>query len=95
MDTLRRIDVSGLSVIGVSINEDWKSVNPFLKEEKVNYPVVLGDWDFARPFGVDSRLPVTLLIDRDGKIADLHPGMVNKEVFENEIKTLLQEAPAT
>src|SRR5262245_32988675 len=34
----------GLSVLGVSLDEDgWKSVKPFLAENKLNYPVVIGD----------------------------------------------------
>ena len=83
---------SGLSVVGVSLDDDgWKSVKPFLEEKKLNYPVVIGDWDLAKRFGVDSGLPVTLLIDRDGKIADLHAGMVDKDAFEGEVQTLLKE----
>jgi len=81
----------GLSVIGVSMDEDgWKSVKPFLEEKKMNYAVVIGNEDLARLYAVDA-LPVTLLIDRDGKIADSHPGMVDKDAFENEIRVLLQE----
>ncbi len=45
----------------------WKSVEPL---PKVNYPVVLGDWDFRKLVGV-TALPVTLLIDRDGELAVL------------------------
>jgi hypothetical protein len=36
-------------------------------------------------------MPMTLLIDREGKIADSHSGVVNKDGFEREIQTLLQE----
>ena len=32
-------------------------------------------------FGFNS-MPATLLIDRNGKIADLHVGMVDKDAFE-------------
>jgi len=82
----------GLSVVGVSMDEDgWKSVKPFLEEKKVNYPVVIGDWDLAKLFGI-TALPVTLLIDRDGKIADLHAGMVDRGAFEHEIQILLKES---
>ena len=81
---------SGLSVIGVSLDKDWKSVKPYLEERKVNYTVVIGNWDLANRFGIVNALPGTLLIDRDGKIADLHVGMVNKEAFENEIRILLK-----
>ena len=51
---------------------------------------MIGDWDLASRFGI-TALPVTLLIDRDGKIADLHEGMVDKSAFESEIKLLLKE----
>jgi glutathione peroxidase-family protein len=37
---------------------------------------------------------MTLLIDRDGKIAESHAGMVDKDAFEKKIKTLLQKSPA-
>jgi hypothetical protein len=34
---------------------------------------------------------VTLLIDRSGRIADWHVGMVVKSTWEDEIRTLLRE----
>ena len=43
--------------------------------EKVNCPVVIGDWDFAKLVGV-TALPVTLLMDRDGELADSGHGCV-------------------
>jgi hypothetical protein len=36
-------------------------------------------------------LPVTLLIDRNGLVADSHAGVVDKDVWEAEIQTLLRE----
>src|SRR5438132_3140728 len=59
----------GLSVIGVSMDENgWKSVKPFVEEQKMNYAVVIGNEGLAKLYAVDA-LPVTLLIDRNGKIA--------------------------
>jgi len=86
-----RYKSSGLAVIGVSMDGSWKTVEPFLKQEKVNYPVVIGSDDLAKLYGV-SQMPMTLLIDRDGKIADSHVGVVNKDAFESEIRTLLHES---
>ena len=81
----------GLSVVGVSMDEDgWKSVKPFLAENKINYPIVIGNSDLGGQFGV-SGLPLTLLIDRNGKIADSHAGMVDKDAFEREIQSLLKD----
>ncbi len=82
----------GLSVIGVSMDEDgWESVKPFREEKKMNYAVVVGNEDLAKLYAVDA-LPVTLLIDRDGKIADSHAGVVDKDAFENEIRVLLEDS---
>ena len=61
---------SGLSVVGLSVDEDgWKSVKPFLTEQKVSYLVVIGNWDLAARFTVTAQrgLPVTFLIDRAGQ----------------------------
>jgi peroxiredoxin len=81
----------GLVVIGVSMDEDgWKSVRPFLEEHKLNYSVVIGSQDVARLYGGVSSMPMTLLIDRQGKIADSQVGMVDKRAFEGEIQALLQ-----
>jgi peroxiredoxin len=93
MEFQNKYKEGGLSVVGVSVDEDgWKSVKPFLEEKKVNYPVVIGNWDLAKLFGVDNALPATLLIDRDGRIADLHAGMVDKDAFESEIQILLKDS---
>jgi peroxiredoxin len=81
----------GLSAIGVSMDDDgWKSVKPFLQQNKLNYPVVIGNEGLGKQFGVES-MPVTLLIDRDGKIAESHAGFVDKNSFEQEILELLDE----
>lgn len=83
---------SGLAVIGVSMDEDgWKSVKPFLEKTKLNYPVVIGNEDLAKLYGVDA-MPMTLLIDREGKIAASHIGVVDKDKFESEIQLLLQHS---
>jgi cytochrome c biogenesis protein CcmG/thiol:disulfide interchange protein DsbE len=85
---------SGLSVIGVSMDEDgWKSVKPFLEKNPMNYSVVVGNPGLAKLYGVDS-MPMTLLIDRDGKIAASHVGMVDKDAFESEIQILLKDSAA-
>jgi peroxiredoxin len=91
MEFQRKYKGRGLAVIGVSMDDDgWKSVRPFLREHQFNYPVVIGNQYLAKVYGVDS-MPVTLLIDRQGKTADSHSGVVNKDGFEREIQTLLQE----
>jgi peroxiredoxin len=82
---------SGLAVIGVSMDDDgWKSVKPYIEEKKVNYTVVTGNEDLGKLYRLGS-MPMTVLIDRDGKIAVSYSGVVDKGACEREIRMLLQE----
>jgi cytochrome c biogenesis protein CcmG/thiol:disulfide interchange protein DsbE len=79
----------GLTVIGVSMDDKgMKVVKPFLAEKKIEYPVVIGNDQLANQYNL-TQMPMTLLIDRDGKIAVSHTGIVDKENFESHIKALL------
>jgi len=82
----------GLVVLGVSMDEEgWKSVKPFIAEHKVNYPIVIGNENLAKQYDVE-QMPVTLLIDKQGKIAESHSGVVDKHAFETDIRTLLGDS---
>jgi thiol-disulfide isomerase/thioredoxin len=91
MEYQNKYKAKGLSVIGVAMDDKgWQIVKPFIKNLKINYPVVVGNWDLAKGFGIKA-LPVTLLVDRDGKVADFHDqGLVDRKTFEKEIQTLLR-----
>jgi len=81
----------GFVVIGVSMDDDgWKSVKPYLKEKKINYPIVVGNEDLARLYGGVEALPMTVLIDRHGMIAASYSGVVDKEACETGIRALLR-----
>lgn len=73
--------------------DGWKSARPFLAEHKLNYPVVIGNDDLGEQFGL-VNMPLTLLIDRNGNIAESHAGVVDKDSFEAKIRSLLQEGAA-
>lgn len=80
----------GFAVLGVSMDEDgWDVVKPFLEREKVNYRVVLGDDKVAQLYGGVESLPTTFMIDRSGRIAAIHVGLVSKRDYQNDITNLL------
>lgn len=79
--------------MGVAMDDEgWQVVKPFTRAHHLNYSVVLGNGDVGKRYGLDS-MPLTLLIDRDGRIAESHAGMVEKNAFEADISLLLQEHP--
>ncbi len=80
----------GFTVLGVSMDDDgWKAIRPFALLEKINYPIVLGDEKVNMLYGGIEALPTTLVIDRDGKVAYVHAGLIDKAEYEKEISRLL------
>jgi thiol-disulfide isomerase/thioredoxin len=89
MEFAKKYEPNGLAVIGVSMDQEgWSVVKPFMQAKQMTYPVVLGDDDLAKRFGLTS-MPLTLLIDRGGKIALSHAGVVDKASFESKLRELL------
>jgi len=81
------------AVLGVAMDEDgWKSVKPYMNDKKINYRVVVGSEEASLMYGGVDSLPTTFVIDRDGKIASVHIGLVSKTTYVEEIAKLL-EAP--
>ena len=81
----------GLAAVGVSMDDEgWKTIEPYLKKNPISYPIVAGNFDTAKPYNI-TALPVTVLIDRAGRVAATHVGVVNKKSFEGELKQLLAE----
>jgi len=81
----------GFAVLGVAMDDDgWKIVKPYLSESKINYRVVMGDDSVATMYGGVDSLPTTFILDKDGKIASTHVGLVSKSDYENEIIQLLE-----
>ncbi|MCY4123043.1 MAG: TlpA disulfide reductase family protein [Acidobacteria bacterium] len=82
----------GLAVLGVSVDDDWDVVRAFLEQSPVDYRVALADTaDRLAPFGPITVLPTTWLIDRQGRLAATHVGLVDRAVLESEIQRLLAE----
>lgn len=85
----RKYESAGLTVIGIAMEEGgWTPVRPFAEKAGIQYPMALGNDDVARRYGVTS-LPTTLVVDRSGRIAARHEGLVSRAAVESEIRHLL------
>ena len=78
-------------ILGISVDDPIEKLKPYATQMKMNYPVLVGNGrdDVQDAFGPLWGIPVTVFIDRDGKIAKKHSGIASKEQFEQEIKALL------
>lgn len=95
IDMEQRFKDRGFAVLGISMDEEgWEEVKPYIEKRKVNYRVVIGNDEVADQYGGVSSLPTTFLVDRQGKIASVHVGLVSKSVYENDVQQLLASRSA-
>ena len=81
----------GFVVLGVSVDESNSDVKKFIKQYKMNYPVLAGyeREDLQKAYAPMPGFPTTFLIARDGSICFQHTGFTPLEEFESRIKSLL------
>ena len=83
----------GFEVIGVSMDEEgWQAVNPFLARMRIDYPILMGTRRVAYLYGDVEALPLAFFVDRQQRIAAIHPGAASRKEFEKTIKALLEGA---
>jgi cytochrome c biogenesis protein CcmG/thiol:disulfide interchange protein DsbE len=77
-------------VIGVSLDEaGWDAVGAYVAKQSINYPIVLGNESVIESYRGLESLPTTLIIDRHGRVAATHVGLVSKSVYERDILSVL------
>jgi peroxiredoxin len=83
----------GFAVVGISMDEDgWAAVKPFMERMKINYPMTIGNDNIASLYGGIESLPTTLVIDRSGRIASTHTGLVSKSDYRAAIEGTLNNS---
>jgi cytochrome c biogenesis protein CcmG/thiol:disulfide interchange protein DsbE len=91
MEFQSRYGKQGLQSLGVAMDDEgWAAVRPYLREHPINYPVATSNVAFSTAYKV-TVMPITVLIDRRGRVADWHVGVVDKDEWQKEIDILLKE----
>jgi len=85
----------GFAVLGVSMDDEgWDVVKPYVEKTKINYRMVIGDDMTAELYGGVDSLPTSFMLDREGRIAATHVGLVSKSAYQNDINTLFGASAA-
>ena len=79
----------GLVIVGISIDDSPEQLQAFMREYKMNYPVVQMRPEVEDAWGPFYGYPTSFIVARDGSICTKHIGPATKEQFESEIKALL------
>src|SRR5437867_2726103 len=59
-----------------------------MAEHKINYPVIMSTPEIRKAFPGVSGLPTSFMLDREGRIAIKHVGLLNPMVTEQETRAL-------
>lgn len=88
----------GVQVVGASADEasERAKVLQFVKETKINFPIWTGAGvaDMLR-FGLGGALPGTVIVGRDGRVANVISGVVNGAELKKQIDAMLASAEKT
>lgn len=75
--------------LGVSQDEEgWEVVRPFAEEFEINYPLVIDDGTVSGKYGPIMGIPMSFVINREGKVEYVIPGMINKETLQPALEEI-------
>ena len=93
IDFENKYSAQGLAIMGISMDDSEPPVRDFQKQYKMNYPVAVGTSQLADQYGGILGLPITFIIDRQGRILARHIGATNISIIESEVQKALAQAP--
>ena len=83
---------SGFVLLGVNVDDDPQSAIDLANKLGIKFPVLLDtDKAVSRQYDL-STMPSTVLIDRDGKVRQVHQGYLSgyEDVYDKQIRELLK-----
>jgi|SRR5262249_11280978 len=89
VDFQKQYGPKGLVILGIAMDSSIDPVKKFTTKLEVNYPILLGNQALADQYYVKA-LPVSVFIDRNGRMTDQVPGAASRSFIENEIRLALE-----
>ena len=84
-----------LQIIGIAQDSgSAEDVRRFMEAKGMNYPTVLSTAEIEKLFPGVYALPTTFVLDRDGRLAQKHVGLLNTAVTARETEALAGTNPA-
>ncbi len=81
----------GFSVLGISVDEGGPGiVAKLVKQDNINYPVLMSDSATPNNFGGIAGIPTSFLINRQGEVVKKYPGFVPHKLLQRDIEALLK-----
>jgi cytochrome c biogenesis protein CcmG/thiol:disulfide interchange protein DsbE len=82
----KKYAAKGLQILGVTYEpEKPAAVNRVARKFRINYPLLFGSEEISRQYKIEEVLPVTIIVDREGKIQSQILGMIDSKDVEEKI----------
>jgi thiol-disulfide isomerase/thioredoxin len=78
-----------VQIVGVSLDDGPDEVRQFVKDEGINYPVVMASREILAEYGGVPALPTLFVVNPDGNVVQKHEGLYSRALYEAEIRLLL------
>lgn len=76
-------------VLGVNVGEDQMTIENFVKQVDINFPILMDTGrDAVRSYGI-SPLPTTIFINSKGRIESIHIGQLDLDSLDDQIGKLV------
>lgn len=81
----------GVQFIGINVGEDQMTVDHFVKQVGVTFPIMLDrDKNSVRDYGI-SPMPTTFFVSNTGKISTIHIGQLDLDTLDAQISQLAKQ----
>jgi cytochrome c-type biogenesis protein len=94
-DMTRDLSAKGLKIVGVLTQDPTADLKEFQKDYKQDYTIVVDDGSAEKNYQVPQALPMTVIIDRQGRVVHRFVGIKERAEFEALVKPLLEEGQTT
>ena len=88
-DLYRKYKDKGVSIVGISVDENPKVLKAFDGEVHIEYHSLLTSKKAEEAFGGIVGLPTTFVLDRQGRVYRSYVGEVEKSTLEDDLRALL------
>jgi cytochrome c biogenesis protein CcmG, thiol:disulfide interchange protein DsbE len=79
----------GLVTLGIALSSDPTQIRFLVKQLGLEYPVLIGNDKVSDAYGSIAVVPTTVIIDKEGNVAQRIEGTRKKEIFMKLIEPLL------
>jgi peroxiredoxin len=79
----------GYQTLGIALSSDPTQIRFLVKQLGLEYPVLIGNDKVSDAYGSISVVPTTVIVDKQGNIAQRIEGTRKKEIFKRLVEPML------